>query len=313
MKNNFLQFELWHDCNNGCLFCHNKDNGTIDKHYALEFVSKKISDLTFFINFNELGYIGGEFFDVQLIDNKIFNKFIQLIRLSSDLIKNKIIDKLYVTSALMFNDTKYLCCFLDEIYKNNIANRVLLCTSYDLVGRFNNIKSLINWEKNMKFIHTYLPQLQTHIEMIVTGEFISQCLNNRFNILDFSNKFNSRIDFISPHIIDYKHNSDILKSKINYNSYIKNFFPTRNEFLQFVQKFMINTNILDINTFLSKEIRADCVYTIINNQYYVINNRRKTDGIFSGLDKKLGITYIDGYLDSDIKMEDDIEQILCVI
>ena len=76
---------------------------------------------------------------------------------------------------------------------------------------------------------------------------------------------------------------------------------------------MIQQNVLDINTFLSKQIRADKVYTIIDNNYYVIDNRRNTDGIFNGLDKKLNITYIDGYVDSDIKLEDDIEAIKQIV
>ena len=306
--NNFLQFEVWHDCNNGCKFCHNKYNGNINKDFAISFIKNELNNSSTFINFNELGFIGGEFFDTNLIDEYYFDKFMELVGIASTLLKQNIINKLYIATALMFVDKSYLNKFLTFINESNIAHKTLICTSYDIVGRFSS-KTLSNWKNNITYIHAKCPQVQTHIEMITTGAFIQSMLQNTFNILDFQKKHKSRIDFISPHIIDYMHTNPILKTKKAYNAFIPNFFPTRQDFLIFVQKFMIQQNVLDINTFLSKQIRADKVYTIIDNNYYVIDNRRNTDGIFNGLDKKLNITYIDGYVDSDIKLEDDIEAI----
>ena len=308
MKDNFLQFEIWHDCINNCAFCHNKENGNIDKTFAIQFVKTKLLDKSEFQMFNELGFIGGEFFDPLVIDRLTYDSFLELIDIAIDLIKSQTIKKFYVATALMFSDKTYLDIFLDKIQRHNVSNKVLLCTSYDLVGRFT-LDKLAYWKENMAYIHKQCPDLQTHIEMIVTGEFIQQSLDGKFDIVRFRDEFMSRVDYISPHIIDYKHLDQNLKSKRLYNRYLPNFFPERKQFLKFVHDFMVKTHIIDINTFLSKDIRADKVYTIINGHYYIIDNRRKTDGIFNGLDKKLGITYIYGYLDSDKTMEDDIEEI----
>ena len=136
MINNFVQFVLWHDCKNNCKFCHNKDFGDIDKSYSLDFVLSKIADLDTFKNYNELGFIGGEFFDDQLDDNEVRRKFYILLDKVVEHLKNNVITKFYVTTALMYSDHHHLKDFCDYVVENEIADKVLICTSYDSIGRF---------------------------------------------------------------------------------------------------------------------------------------------------------------------------------
>ena len=76
--NNFIQYELWKSCRNHCKFCYN---------YGQEDKLTKIDSLNYFLNkldekevdnYNEIGFIGGEFFDNQLEDEeRILNQMNQ--------------------------------------------------------------------------------------------------------------------------------------------------------------------------------------------------------------------------------------------
>lgn len=310
MQHNFLQFEIWHDCPNKCAFCHNIGSIDINKNESLEFVLNKLNDKSIFNNFDELGFIGGEFFDLSVTNDEILKKFYKLMDIVTELIYNKVIHKFYITSGLMFFDKTNLIDFCNYIKNKNIINNILLCTSYDTIGRFILDNSEQNWSNNMLYLKDYFPELKRHIEIILTGDFIKKCNNNEFDIINFSNTYNATIDYISPHIINRNNSIDNTKiSKLSYNKFIPNFFPTRNDFINFVKYECIQKKSIPIYKFLSNNIRADRVYMIHNGSHVMIDNRRNTDGVFAGINKILGIDYIDGYIDSDIRMENDVENL----
>ena len=308
-NNRFVQFELWHDCTNNCAFCHNIGSGDINKLKAIDFVTKKMNDKTLMRMFNEIGFIGGEFFDRQLDDTVVHCSFYDiLLNKVHEFIHSGAMKKFYITSAMMFNDIKYLDEFCRWIKAVGLEQKTLLCTSYDTIGRFDNGGKLQNWMNNMVFIRDNF-DVKTHTEIILTGDFMNKVLDNEFDIIEFQNKFKTTIDFISPHIIDHTHSNKFLRSKILYNDMIPDFFPSRSTFFKFVKKTIIDEKSIQAFKFLSNFIRADLVYTIKDGNYYEISGRRNGDGVFNGVDKKMGITYIDGYIDSDIRMEDDAEVI----
>lgn len=310
MRHNFLQFELWHDCPNNCAFCHNKGSDDIDKINSMNFVFEKLNDKSLFLDFDELGFIGGEFFDISILNDRVITKFYDLMDIVVNLIQTDVIHKFYITSGLMFSDKQELTRFCNYVTDNDIVDNVLICTSYDTIGRFIGGNSELNWHNNMLYLKNNFPDIKRHIEIILTGDFIQRCNDKRFNIIDFSNQYAATIDYISPHIIDRNTFLDKTKnSKTDYNKFIPNFFPKRNDFINFVKYECIETKSIPIYKFLSNDIRADRVYMIYDGKHVVIDNRRETDGIFAGMDKVLGITYIDGYIDSDVRMESDIENL----
>ena len=305
MINNFVQFVLWHDCKNNCKFCHNKDFGDIDKNVSLNFVHDKLIDSNTFSNYNELGFIGGEFFDDQLAIPSINSKFYDVCDTVVKLLNEHTIDKFYITTALMYNDTKYLKQFCDYAIMKDIADKVLICTSYDTIGRFLQPCKLENWKNNMQFLHNEYPQLKVHTEIILTEDFMQKVLNGEFDISSFEREYATTIDYISPHIVDFLHKAPEKTSKQSYNAFIPGFFPKRSTFINFMKSQILRENKIALFKFLSNYIRADRLYTIANNQFYVIDNRRINDSAFCGLEKTLNISFIDGYIDSDIQMEKD--------
>ncbi len=305
MINNFVQFVLWHDCKNNCKFCHNKDFGDIDKNFALDYVSTKMNEPSTFDNFNELGFIGGEFFDTQLSDILINKKFYSLMDKVVSLLKEKTIKKFYITTALMYGDLRYLRQFCEYVQAKHIDDYVLICTSYDTIGRFLSCDKRENWNRNMIWIHDKYPRIKVHTEIILTEDFMQRTLRNDFNISEFEKKYFTTIDFISPHIVDFLHVAPEKRSKEAYNEFIPGFFPKRATFIQFLKTQILQNNKIALFKLLSNYIRADRLYTIANNQYYVIDNRRVSDKAFCGLEETLNISFMDGYIDSDIQMEKD--------
>ena len=77
--NRFLQFELWKACNHGCKFCYNlcqKDFANVKTN--IKIINDKIKDFDY-IKYNQLGIIGGEFFDKQLEQFNVKSEFYDLI------------------------------------------------------------------------------------------------------------------------------------------------------------------------------------------------------------------------------------------
>ena len=64
-KRHFIQFNMWKNCKNHCEFCFNRgcrlsdDNDKLD---IVHFVRDKLNDKSI-EDYNEIGFIGGEFFD----------------------------------------------------------------------------------------------------------------------------------------------------------------------------------------------------------------------------------------------------------
>ena len=114
-----IQVRLWNDCFNNCAFCSLKDKthkwtSTEDKKARLNKLLELKED--------KIGIIGGEFFEGQL--RGVEKEWLNMIR-------NLRCDKLFITANLI--NCQYL---LEETVR--ARPDILLCTSYDTVGRFKN-------------------------------------------------------------------------------------------------------------------------------------------------------------------------------
>ena len=94
----FIQYELWKCCSIGCKFCCNKGQKDINKIDSLNFVLSKLEDPEI-LNYDEIGFIGGEFFNNELKDNLVCDLFYKVFEKVASLHFNKI----YITTSLIFN------------------------------------------------------------------------------------------------------------------------------------------------------------------------------------------------------------------
>lgn len=285
--NKFLQFELWNDCKIGCKFCCNKGQKDINKIKSLNFYLNKLNDLKEIQQYNEIGFIGGEFFNGELKDPKVKELFYKLFEKISKLHFKKI----YFTTSLIFDRNLYLVPFLEYLKELNVLDKCLLCTSYDFKYRFNIEQKLQYWKDNMNFLHKIYPELKLHTEIILMECFMNKVLNNEFSILEFKEKYHTEIDYIEPASgLFYKNKEEAAKDLLD-------FFPKKSTFEKFIIKTCIKSNEIDLSTFLSMELRANVLYYIDDGEILYFDDRRNTDGLIRPKNKY--IKYETGFIDSD--------------
>lgn len=294
----FIQYELWKDCNNHCKFCFNRGQPDFDKVESLNFVIKKVQEPTV-DNYDEIGFIGGEFFDTQLKNPEVFKLFYALFDIIIQKILDEKIKKLYITSSLLLDINEYLIPFLDHLKEKGILNNVLLCTSFDLKYRFHTENRKKLWENNMLRLHQLYPNLKLHTEIIMTGFFIDAINNNEFSITDFCNKFNTRIDYIEPGSGFYYYDKAACAKDM------PDFFPKKANFLKFLKK-VVDSKEIDLNTFLSADIRSDIIYCNYDGKRTCMSDRRKNDAIITIKDLK--VKYEIGLIDSNMRMIELVKQ-----
>lgn len=303
-EHRFLQFNLWKDCNNNCEFCFYRGHKKLDtqkKLSSIAFVKERLLDLEESDFYNEIGFIGGEFFDNQLENSRVRKEFYNLFRLLMKKKQRGKLDRIYITTNLIFDADKYLRPFLTFLKNLDLLDITLLCTSYDLKYRFHNEEALKLWEKNMIELSQEFNTM-IHTEMIVTQALIDAVLSKTFDINEFCNKFNTRIDYIEPSSGFYFYDKKECEKEV------KDFFPKREDFIKFIQYTAIDNNFIDLSKFLSMRIRSDTLYCHLKGEWRKLEGRRSryicpTLGLYD-------VTYENGYCDSDIKMTDDVESFL---
>lgn len=302
-KNRFIQYELWKDCKNNCAFCFNKNQPDLNKVASLLFVTQKMQEPEVDEN-NEIGFIGGEFFDGQLCEPRVKQLFYNLFDICAEKVKANKINKIYITTSLLFDANIDLIPFLNYLQKIGILKYTLLCTSYDLKYRFHTKDRLKLWEANMILLNKIYPELKLHSEIILTKFFIDAVLKDEFNITDFSKKFNTSIDYIEPASGFY------YRDKQDMQKHIPDFFPTKQEFIKFLKKTAIENKEIELYKFLSMEIRSNTVYCYLNNQLIYLSDRRKNNEGFIKAKETSNIKYEIGMIDSEEKMRDVVIQLL---
>lgn len=298
-RNRFIQYELWKDCSLGCKFCFNKKQKDADKIESLLFVIDKL-DNPEVLDYNEVGFIGGEFFNGEIAKPKVKQLFYNLFKKLSTMH----FEKIYITGALMYDMNTYLIPFLDYLKEIKLLDKTLFCTSYDLKYRFYTKEREDLWKNNMLLLHKLYPELKLHTETIITQYFIDAVLNDEFSITDFCNIYHTGLDFIDPTSgLYYKDKQECMKD-------IPGFFPTKDSFIEFVLK-TVENNEINLQTFLSMEIRSNKIYYIDDGERFCSNDRRETKGVLKP--KNCNIKYEFGFADSDDTLPDIVEELKLII
>lgn len=289
-KNKFLQYELWKDCCIGCKFCCNKGQPDLNKVESLQFVINKLDDEEVY-DYNEIGFIGGEFFNREIEDEQVKSLFYKMFE---KLTKFDHIEKIYITTALIYDCNKLLFPFLTYLREIGILNKCLLCTSYDIAYRFYTEERKSLWKANVLKLHELYPELRLHTEIIVTQHFINAVLNDEFSITEFKKEFNTHVDYIEPGSgLFYIDKNECEKD-------IPGFFPTKESFVKFLAKTILQNKEIDPYTFCSMELRSSKLYYIDGGRRMVVDGRRSTNGVAEPLDKTK--KYEIGLIDSDKTM-----------
>jgi len=289
-KNKFLQYEMWKDCCIGCKFCCNKGQPDLNKVESLKFILNKLDDEEVY-EYNEIGFIGGEFFNREIEDEEVRDLFYKVFEKLSKLSH---INKIYITTALIYDCNKYLLPFLNYLKELNILHKCLICTSYDVAYRFYTDERRLLWENNVLTLHNLYPELGIHTEIIVTQHFIDAVLEDKFSISAFKDKFNTHIDYIEPASGLY------YTDKIECEKDIPGFFPTKKSFIKFLEKTIIKNKEIDPYTFCSMQLRSSKLYYIDGGKRMVVDDRRDTNGVALPLDKTK--KYEIGLIDTDKSM-----------
>ena len=177
-----IQFELWHECNNLCKMCFlGLENRITPKETKIQSLKDAIQRAKEFDG-DIIAIIGGEFFQGQISDPEVHDLFYEFISIVINKLNNKEIEISWVTATLTDKTPKDLIEFLNFVKENwNGNGHLMMCTSYDLIGRFHVEQKRLNWEENMKLIPTIDSRIEKNTTMILTNALIEAYLKNEIS------------------------------------------------------------------------------------------------------------------------------------
>ena len=286
-KNTSLQVELWTACNNLCTFCylgnHNRHTPDNIKNRVLIETLKMISNEEIYTSYDTLAYIGGELFQGQLSNPEVKTNFFELMKKTSSLLKRNVIKSCWISATLTHENQQDLYdtldIFFDGIeYDTNSSEGFWLITSYDTIGRFHSSKHLENWKYNMKNIKSKYPTIKFNTCTILTGDIVDKYLNNEFSFTEFMTEFNTNFFFKQPAPGSLGDNLTLSEAKHAMQRLLPNFFPNRNKFIQFLNKFALE-NYLLYDKLYNVKYRADDLYRNYKHDELMLINHRVKDSI----------------------------------
>lgn len=283
----FIQFELWKDCSQGCPFCCNRGQVPINKNQSCQYVLDILDSLEPNV-YDYIGLIGGEFFNGEMRFN--MHSFFLIMRRIKELNPKKI----FITTNLIYDMRDYLVPVLKAIGAVlGIRDKIVICTSWDYKYRFHTPEQQQLWFKNMLYLKDHFPEVELHVEMIMTQHLIDAVLNDTLDLNLFKQVLRCSLDFIEPSSGLYFHD------KYECQKSVPGFFPTKSSFIKFLMK---ERNNIDLDKLFSMELRSEELYFIENGERRIAKNRRLGDGRCELKDKSK--KYDIGFIDSDQSMRD---------
>lgn len=256
------QYELWRECNCKCTFCTlGNDNCKTPDDIKLKNINDAINDIMSFDkgDVDTVGFIGGEFFQGQLSNQKVKDRFIDLFVLCNALLNNGIIKNIWICASLLIGKQRELYEIIDLIDKKD---KIWVLTSWDADGRFHNPKMVDTWINNMKTLSWLYPEVRINTTTILTGSFIDMYLEERFDLPTMKALYNTSFFFKPP----VKPDNMLHMTNEEINKIIHNFFPTRNQFLTFLTTFKSREGEDEYAKLYSNNLRADEIIKNYNDE-----------------------------------------------
>lgn len=236
-KKGQYQIELWEECNSRCSFCYlgnnNKQISDIQKIQNLNNAINRISNDALYEYVDCLGFIGGEFFQGQLRNEQVKEKFLALMTIASKKLIEQKICEVWISASLLIGNHEDLYQTLD-IFSSNI-DKIWLLTSYDTIGRFHSDKQKLDWIQNIQKIKNKYPTINVNITSIVSGDFIERYISKTLDLFEIAGRFNCSC-FLKP----TARIAGFIDDKIALNQIIPDFFPSRAKMLKFLMQFKMN-------------------------------------------------------------------------
>ena len=257
-----LQYELWQECNNRCKYCTlGKYAISTPKEMKLEAINTAITELQALKQgeVSTLGFIGGEFFQGQLQDQEVKDAFMNLVDLSNRLLNEDIIEELWLNVTLTLGTQTDLYETLEKIDRKD---RLWLLTSYDTIGRFHTKEMFKRWENQLSMIRLLYPEIKRNTTMILTGDFIEKYIDDEIDLHKFALKYDTCIFLKTPVKPDDKCN--LTKKEIN-DEMGFDFFPTKNQFMQFLLKYKSCEGEEAYENLFSNELKAEELHKNFND------------------------------------------------
>lgn len=246
--NKQLQFELWQECNSRCKFCYlgHENRHTPDelKLSAIAKAKDKIMDLSLYPEYDTIAYIGGEFFQGQLKNQKVKEAFMDLMDVTNWLYENKYIKHIWICATLTLGKQEDL---YETLTHFSDKSGLWILTSYDTLGRFHTSEMEKNWDYHMKNIYKLYPEIKFNITTILSGDLIEKYLNDELSFKQMMADYHCNFFFKQC-------GAGETGDKNKMNALLPNFFPTRKKFLAFLRKF--------------KQEESDYMWTKLFNIYY---------------------------------------------
>lgn len=218
---------------------------------SLQNALEKIQDLSNYPEFDTLSYLGGEFFQGQLKDPEVYDKFMELMRATADLLRQGYIKEVWIYATLTIGFQKDLYDTL-ELFKG-MTDRFWLLTSYDTMGRFHTQKMEDSWKYHMKNIYKLYPDIHFNTTTILTADCIEKYLNNEISFKSMMEEYHTLFFFKQVGCDDC--------SPREYNQkYNMNFVPKRSEFLKFLAKFKREESEMMWDKLFNIQYRCDVLY-----------------------------------------------------
>ncbi len=310
-KRKTFQWELWSFCNQKCVFCYlgadNKDTRAERQMKSLIDFEKSIDNLDYTL-YNNISIIGGEFFQGEFHTPEIKEKFLSIMKKIGQLYEDKKIGSCWLTCTLTRKEQDGLYDLLDYFKKNKIfvpnkkytASGLWLCTSYDTKGRFHTQEQKDNWNYHMLNIHKHYKFVKFNTTMILTGNLIDEYLKGNLHFDKFSKKYNTTLFFkqpglgtkYDPFIQEYRRKNNCsyqeahleAKKDANKNCYKWNFFPLRQQFLEFLERVYLKEPEY-YDRICNIRYRADELHRNYNDNDSDITNRRSKNSL---IEEELG-------------------------
>ena len=262
------QYELWRECNCKCDFCTlGDDNCKTPDGIKLKNIEDAIKDIKSCKagELDTIGFIGGEFFQGQLgsKDSKVYNKFMELMNTTNDLLSNGYIKNVWICASLLIGKHWDLWHTLDIFRNSGNLDKVWVLTSWDAEGRFHNPKMIDTWINNIMTLSWLYPEVRLNTTIILTGSFIDLYLDELFNLDDFKARYETSVFFKPP----VKPDNMLDKTNEEINKIIPNFFPTHKKFLTFLGTFKAREGEDEYDKLYSNDLRADEIVKNYNEEH----------------------------------------------
>lgn len=310
--NGYLSIELWPDCTINCPFCFNKDrklHPTSDDK-KIDCIQRVIEYLERdFFKYKTIQIMGGEFFNGELDNPEVFDKFIEMCKFLNELTVNHN-KQICIYSALKRSLGLYEA--LDVLTANTEQNMIKFNSSFNY--------GITHTEVNTSdFIHEVLkireryPMIKIHIQSLLSDQIINLPFNEVMEIYHPFLKNNIEIDFHPVTIIGIntwtersgKKFREILKANpVTRNIAIK----SRDKALEFCTNLYYNFGPDCFQNFRVNTTRAETKWLVVEDIWE--NNIAVSD--LHCDNTKCGHTYhmANAYLDSDECLSCDINRLM---